>query len=81
MRLGEPSPVLGRVEGGGQPMLSCEQCFILCFVLFQVFVSFFCLLLWLSFARLSPVAVGGGIIIIYYDYTPSSPDPMSSMRL
>ena len=33
MRLGEPSTVPGHVEGGGQPVLSCEQCFIL----FQVF--------------------------------------------
>ena len=29
MRLGEPSTVPGRVEGGGQPVLSFEQCFIL----------------------------------------------------
>ena len=36
-RLGEPSPVLGRVEGGGQPVLSCEQCFIL----FQAFPFLF----------------------------------------
>ena len=28
-RLGEPSTVPGRVEGGGQPVLSFEQCFIL----------------------------------------------------
>ena len=27
-RLGKPSPVPGRVEGGGQPVLSFEQCFI-----------------------------------------------------
>ena len=29
--LGEPSTVPGRVEGGGQPVLSFEQCFILVF--------------------------------------------------
>ena len=29
MRLGEPSTVPGHVEGGGQPVLSFEQCFIL----------------------------------------------------
>ena len=28
-RLGEPSTAPGRVEGGGQPVLSFEQCFIL----------------------------------------------------
>ena len=32
-RLGESSPVSGRVEGGGQLVLSCEQCFILFHVL------------------------------------------------
>ena len=30
-KLGEPSTVLGRVEGGGQPVLSFEQCFIYLF--------------------------------------------------
>ena len=29
MRLGEPSSAPGRVDGGGQPVLSFEQCFIL----------------------------------------------------
>ena len=41
LRLGGPCPVPGRVEGGGQPVLSCEQCFLL----FQVFLSFLRLLL------------------------------------
>ena len=41
MRLVEPSLVPGRVEGGGQPVLSCDQCYIL----FQVFLSFLRLLL------------------------------------
>ena len=29
--LGKPSTVPGRVEGGGQPVLSFEQCFIYLF--------------------------------------------------
>ena len=39
-RLGEPSTAPGRVEGGGQPVLSFEQCFILfcSFPLLFVFV-------------------------------------------
>ena len=37
MRLGEPRPVPGRVEGDGQTVLSCDQCFLL----FQVFLSSF----------------------------------------
>ena len=52
------SPVPGRVEGGGQPVLRCEQCFIL----FQVFLSFLRLLPGaniLSFACSSPV---GGML-------------------
>ena len=32
-RLGEPSPVPGHVEGGGQLELSCEQCLISVFCL------------------------------------------------
>ena len=28
--MGEPSTALGRVEGGGQPVLSFEQCFFFC---------------------------------------------------
>ena len=37
--MGEPSTAPGRVEGGGQPVLSFEQCFILfCFPLLFVFV-------------------------------------------
>ena len=43
MRLGEPSTAPGRVEGGGQPVLSFEQCFI-----------FFC-----SFPLLFAFVVGG----------------------
>ena len=42
-RLGEPSPVPGCVEGGVQPVLSCEHS-EQCFVLFQVFLSFLRLL-------------------------------------
>ena len=38
MRLGEPSPDLGRVEGG-QPVLSFEQCFIL-FSSFPLLLAF-----------------------------------------
>ena len=40
MRLGNPSTVPGRVEGGGQAVLSFEQCFILfcSFPLLFVFV-------------------------------------------
>ena len=40
-RQGGPRPALGRVEGGGQPVLSCKQCF----TLFQVFLSFLHLVL------------------------------------
>ena len=40
-RLGDPSTVPGHVEGGGQPVLSCEQCF----VLLQVLLSFLHLML------------------------------------
>ena len=39
MRLGEPSTVPGRVEGGGQPVLSFEQCFIL-FSSFPLLLAF-----------------------------------------
>ena len=38
-RLGEPSTAPGRVEGGGQPVLSFEQCFIL-FCSFPLLFSF-----------------------------------------
>ena len=39
MRLGEPSTVPGHVEGGGQPVLSFEQCFIL-FSSFPLLLAF-----------------------------------------
>ena len=38
-RLGEPSTVPGRVKGGGQPVLSFEQCFIL-FSSFPLLLAF-----------------------------------------
>ena len=38
-RLGEPSTAPGRVEGGGQPVLSFEQCFIL-FSSFPLLLAF-----------------------------------------
>ena len=37
--MGEPSTVPGRVEGGGQPVLSFEQCFIL-FSSFPLLLAF-----------------------------------------
>ena len=38
-RLGEPSTAPGRVEGGGQPVLSFEQCFII-FSSFPLLLAF-----------------------------------------
>ena len=38
-RLGEPSTAPGRVEGGGQPVLSFDQCFIL-FYSFPLLLTF-----------------------------------------
>ena len=43
-RLGKPSTVPGRVEGGGQPVLSFEQCFIyLCILVFHCVQAEVCL--------------------------------------
>ena len=68
---GEPSPVPGQEEGGGQPVMSCEQCCISFQVfLFVLFVGFF-----LSFACSSPVGgmlfrVSGLIIFIIRTHPP-----------
>ena len=40
-RLGKPSPVPGCVEGGGQPVRSCEQCGVIRYI--QVFAFPFCM--------------------------------------
>ena len=40
MRLGEPSTAPGREEGGGQPVLSFEQYFILLFYSFPLLFAF-----------------------------------------